>query len=386
MALPQMICFNVKGWRYMLVKGGLAFIDGAFIPADVRIEEGKITEIGALEAKAGEEIRDAAGQYVLPGFVDIHIHAFGGADCMRGEEHVRRMSDGLLKTGVAAFVATTMSAYEEETYQALKGIQAVVDRPQEHGAAVLGAHMEAPFLALRYKGAQLGECLVPPSVEAYDAMVRGLTCVRMMTIAPEIPGALEVIKELKARGVVTCAAHTSAQAEHVHAAADAGLTQITHIFNAQTPLHHREPGVPGAGLADDRIVVQAIADGIHLHPDILRICALCKGPEGVALISDSMEAAGLPDGVYDLGGQPVYVKDGAARLENGVLAGSTLLLHQAVRNMITLAGIAPEKVIPMATSTPADSVGAKGFGRIAVGNVGVLALMDKDWNFTGVVA
>ena len=370
----------------MLVKGGLAFIDGAFIPADVRIEEGKITEIGALEAKAGEEIRDAAGQYVLPGFVDIHIHAFGGADCMRGEEHVRRMSDGLLKTGVAAFVATTMSAYEEETYQALKSIQAVVDRPQEHGAAVLGAHMEAPFLNVAYKGAQLGECLLAPSVEAYEEMVGGLDCVRMMTLAPELEGALELIAYLKERGVVTCAAHTKAKAADIHAAADAGLTQITHLFNAQTPLHHREPGVPGAGLADDRILVQVIADGIHLHPDILRISGLCKGARGVALISDSMEAAGLPDGEYDLGGQAVYVRGGAARLASGVLAGSTLLMHQAVKNMITLAKLPPETVIPMATSTPADSVGAKGYGRIEPGAAGVLALMDSEWNFAGVIA
>ncbi len=370
----------------MLVKNGLAFVDGAFKQADVRIEDGKITEVGQLEAKAGEEIRDAEGLYVLPGFVDIHIHAFGGADCMRGEDHVRRMSAGLIETGVAAFVPTTMSAYEEETYEALRSIQAVMDRPEPRGAAVLGAHMEAPFLALTYKGAQLGECLVKPSMETYDRMVRGLSCVRMMTLAPELDGALDVIAELKRRGVVTCAAHTAAKAEHIHAAADAGLTQITHLFNAQTPLHHREPGVPGAGLADDRIVVQVIADGIHLHPDVLRIAARCKGASGVALISDSMEAAGLPDGQYDLGGQAVYVKDGAARLASGVLAGSTLLMHQAVKNMITLAGIAPEEVIPMATSTPADSIGAKGFGRIQPGYAGVLALMDKNWDFAGVVA
>ena len=370
----------------MLVKNGLAFVRGAFEQADVRIENGRVAEVGQLSAKPGEEIRDAQGLYVLPGFVDIHIHAFGGADCMRGEADVRRMSTGLLKTGVAAFVPTTMSAYPQQTYDALAGIQAVVDRPEARGATVLGAHMEAPFLALKYKGAQLGECLQAPSMAAYDEMVRGLTCVRMMTLAPELPGALEVIAALKKRGVVTCAAHTAALAADIHAAADAGLTQITHLFNAQTPLHHREPGVPGAGLADDRIVVQMIADGIHLHPDVLRVAAKCKGAQGVALISDSMEAAGLPDGQYDLGGQAVYVKDGAARLESGVLAGSTLLMHQAVRNMITLAGIAPEEVIPMATSTPADSVGAKGFGRIEPGAAGVLALMDGSWNFAGVIA
>ena len=370
----------------MLVKHGMAFVGGAFVRADVRIEDGRIAEVGELAAREGEEVRDAQGLYVLPGFVDIHIHAYGGADCMRGEEDVRRMSDGLLRTGVAAFVPTTMSAWPEETYQALRGIQNVMDRPQPHGAAVLGAHMEAPFLAVQFKGAQLGECLKEPSIPAYEEMVRECTCVRMMTLAPELPGAIELIRYLTAHGVVTCAAHSMAKAEHVHAAADAGLSQITHLFNAQSPLHHREPGVPGAGLADDRILVQVIADGIHLHPDILRLAALCKGSKGMALISDSMEAAGLPDGQYDLGGQAVFVKDGAARLASGVLAGSTLLLHQAVRNMITLAHMPPETVIPMATSTPADSVGAKGYGRIEPGAAGVLVLMDREWNFAGVVA
>lgn len=370
----------------MLVKNGTAFVCGRLQRADVRICSGTITELGVLEPQPGEDVRDASGLYVLPGFVDIHIHGFGGADCMRGEADVRRMSDGLLKTGVAAFVPTTMSAWPQQTHEALAGVQAVMDDPQPHGAAVLGAHMEAPFLAAKYKGAQLSECLQEPSMQAYEQMTKGLSCVRMMTLAPELPGALELIAGLKARGVVTCAAHSAATAADIHAAADAGLTQITHLFNAQSPLHHREPGVPGAGLADDRILVQVIADGIHLHPDILRVAALCKGSRGMALISDSMEAAGLPDGRYALGGQDVFVKDGAARLENGVLAGSTLLLHQAVHNMITLAGIEPEKVIPMATSTPADAVGANRYGHIECGAAGVLALMDAQWQFVDVVA
>ena len=313
----------------MLVKNGTAFIGGHFTRADVRVENGKIAQIGDLQPREGEEIRSAAGLYVLPGLVDIHIHAYAGADCMRGEDDVRRMSEGLLKTGVAAFMPTTMSAPIEATNRALRAIQAVRDVPCEKGAAVLGAHMEAPFLCEKYKGAQLGECLMNPSVEAYEAMTRGTDCVRMMTLAPELPG---------------------------------------------------------AGLADERIIVQAIADGLHLHPDTLRIAALCKGAKGMALISDSMEAAGMPDGQYDLGGQAVFVKNGEARLADGVIAGSTLVLHRAIHNMITLAKMPPETVIPMATSTPADSVGAKGYGRIEPGACGVLTLMDAGWNLAGVTA
>ncbi len=367
----------------MLIHGGTAFIGGTFTRADVRISGGRIAETGALSPMPGEETRDASGLFVLPGFVDIHIHGFGGYDCMRGEDDVRAMSRELIETGVAAFVPTTMSAGEDETRAALLGIQAVCDRPEACGARVLGAHMEAPFLSPKHIGAQRGECLQLPSVAAYMRMTAGVNCVRMMTLAPELPGALELIKELKRRGVVTCAAHSDATAEDVHAAADAGLTQITHIFNAQTPLHHRAPGVPGAGLADERITVQMIADCIHLHPDVLRIAALCKGATGVALISDSMEAAGLPDGQYALGGQAVFVSGGAARLAGGVLAGSTLKMHEAVRNMITRAGIAPEIVIPMATSTPARSIGAVGYGEIAPGYAGVVVMMDAGWNFVG---
>ena len=156
----------------------------------LRAPNGKIAQIGDLQPREGEEIRSAAGLYVLPGLVDIHIHAYAGADCMRGEDDVRRMSEGLLKTGVAAFMPTTMSAPIEATNRALRAIQAVRDMPCEKGAAVLGAHMEAPFLCEKYKGAQLGECLMNPSVEAYEAMTRGTDCVRMMTLAPELPGAL----------------------------------------------------------------------------------------------------------------------------------------------------------------------------------------------------
>ena len=370
----------------MLVKNGTAFIGGHFARADVRVENGKIAQIGDLQPREGEEVRSAAGLYVLPGFVDIHIHAYAGADCMRGENDVRRMSEGLLQTGVAAFMPTTMSAPMGATNRALLGIQQVKDHPCEKGAAVLGAHMEAPFLCEQYKGAQLGECLMNPTVEAYETMTRGTDCVKMLTLAPELPGALDMVAYLKEKGVVTCAAHSNATAEDVHAAADRGLTQITHLFNAQSPLHHRKPGVPGAGLADDRIIVQVIADGLHLHPDVLRIAALCKGAKGMALISDSMEAAGMPDGQYDLGGQAVFVKNGEARLADGVIAGSTLVLHRAIRNMITLAKMPPETVIPMATSTPADSVGAKGYGRIEPGACGVLTLMDADWKLAGVIA
>lgn len=366
----------------MLIQNGVVFTAGALRgQVGVRTHEGVIREIGALEPRAGEDIVDAGGAYVLPGFVDIHIHGFKVHDCMDGEDAVRAMSRDLGALGVAAFMPTTMSAGREDTRAALAGIENVMHCPEPRGAAVLGAHMEAPYLNAKLKGAQVAEYLQNPSLEAYDALTEGFSCVRMMTLAPELPGAVDLVAYLKRKGVVTCCAHSNATSAQVHAAADAGLSQITHLFNAQSPLHHREPGVPGAGLSDPRILVQVIADCIHLHPDILRIAALCKGACGMALITDAMMAAGMPDGKYSLGGQDVFVVEGAARIENGALAGSTLTMHQAIKNMITRCHIAPESVIPMATSTPAKSVGAYEYGDIAVGKAAKFVLMDGDWNF-----
>ena len=168
----------------MLVKDGWLFMDGAFLKRDVRVQEGRICEIGELTPGADEEVVSCAGRHVVAGLVDIHIHAFGGADCMRGEQDVRRMSRRLLETGVAAFVPTTMSADETQTREALQGIQRVMDRQEPNGARVLGAHMEAPFLAPAFKGAQRGECLMAPSMEAFARMTAGTRCVRMMTLAP----------------------------------------------------------------------------------------------------------------------------------------------------------------------------------------------------------
>ena len=207
----------------MLIAGGTAFVDGALRKLDVRVENGCIAEVGELTPRPGEEVRSAQGQYVLPGFVDIHIHAYGGADCMRGEKDVRQMSRGLLDTGVAAFVPTTMSAWPSETYEALAGIQAVMDKPELRGAAVLGAHMEAPFLSPAFKGAQLGECLREPSVEAYMEMVRELRCVRMMTLAPELPGALDMARRLRPLGVRMSIGHSDALYEEVLPAYEAGF-------------------------------------------------------------------------------------------------------------------------------------------------------------------
>lgn len=372
----------------MLIQHANAYLEGKFAPdTDVRIADGQVAEVGrGLRALPGEETIDAAGQHLLPGFVDVHIHACQGHDTMRGEADVRAMSRTLRTMGVAAFLPTTMSASPADTQRAVAAVRAVMDAPEPQGARVLGAHMEAPFLADSRCGAQLKEYFLDPSIDALAALTGGDTAaVRLITMAPERPGSEEFIRQAAARGITVSIGHTDAVAAQVHAAADWGATHVTHTFNAQTPLHHREPGVPGAALVDERLYCEMICDGVHLHPDIIRLIVRAKGAARAVMITDAMEAAGMPDGQYDLGGQAVFVHGAEARLASGTLAGSVLTMPVALRNMIHRFGIAPEDAVRMCTLTPAESIGEKHAGRIAVGSPAPLTMWDAAWETMRVI-
>lgn len=365
----------------MLLRNARAFIDGKFTEgADIVTENRRIAAIGrGLRAEC--DILELNGDMLLPGFVDVHIHAFMGKDTMGGEAAVRHMSRELRKIGVAAFLPTTMSASAEDTRSALSGIKAVMERPEPDGAAVLGAHMEAPFLSEQKAGAQLKQFFAEPSADGWRAFTGDCAdIVRLITLAPEREGACELIEYLVSRGVTVSLGHTAATGDEVHEAADCGATHVTHTFNAQTPLTHREPGVPGAALADDRLYCEVIADGIHIHPDIVKLLARAKGAGRAVAITDAMEAAGMPEGRYRLGGQDVYVKDGAARLQNGVLAGSTLTMERAFTNLVRF-GIAPEDAALMTTQTPAKSIGCDAAGEIRLGAPAIFARFNDKYEF-----
>ncbi len=370
----------------MLIKNAKAFINGEFHEGtDLVISDGKIAAIGQGLAVESGEVVDLKGDLLLPGFVDVHIHAFMGQDTMNGEEAVRHMSRELKKFGVAAFLPTTMSASPEDTLAALRGIKAVMDRPEPDGAIVLGAHMEAPYLEESKAGAQLKQYFTLPDEEswkAYAGEYEGI--VRMITMAPEKEGALPFIKRLTDSGITVSIGHTAANAETVHAAADHGATHVTHTFNAQTPLNHRAPGVPGAAMVDDRLACEVISDGIHLHPDIVRMIMRCKGNRLTVAITDAMEAAGMPDGKYQLGGQDVFVKEGAARLADGTLAGSTLTMVRAFQNLIRF-GATPEDAAIMTTRTPAQSIGNEEVGEIELGAPAIFARFDAEYRFVGTI-
>ena len=370
----------------MVIRNARAFINGVFNDnTDMMVKDGKIAAIGVNLPAEGEEVIDLNGDVLLPGFVDVHIHAFMGKDTMNGEEAVRHMSCELKKFGVAAFLPTTMSASPEDTRSALAGIKAVMDHPEKDGAIVLGAHMEAPFLNESKAGAQPKQYFALPNEENWQRYTGGNEAiVRMITMAPEKEGALDFIKRLTDSGITVSIGHTAADAETVHAAADHGANHTTHTFNAQTPLNHRAPGVPGAALVDERIACEFISDGIHLHPDIVRLIMRCKGKKLAVAITDAMEAAGMPDGKYQLGGQDVFVKDGAARLEDGTLAGSTLTMVRAFQNLMAF-GATPEEAAAMTTSTPAESIGNSEVGVIKVGSPAIFARFNKQYEFVGTI-
>jgi N-acetylglucosamine-6-phosphate deacetylase len=296
------------------------------------------------------------------------------------------MSRDLYEQGVAAFLPTTMSASDEETQLAVNGVRLVMTTPEARGAKVLGAHMEAPFLTKEKAGAQRNRYFCDPSMERMLALCGGkLDGVKMITLAPERKGAEAFIREMKEAGVTVSLGHTVADAELTHQAADWGAAHVTHTFNAQQPLNHRKPGMPGAALTDDRLYCEVIADGVHLHRDTVRLLVRAKGAERAVAITDAMEAAGMPEGRYALGGYRVEVKDGQARLPSGTLAGSVLTLRRALENLIHCFGIAPEAAVRMCTLTPAESIGETLAGRILPGAPLPLTRWSPQWQYAGLI-
>ena len=236
----------------MLIINGTVFNGKTFEKGlAVRIRNGEVAETGMnLAAEPGEEVTDLEGDYLLPGFVDVHIHAFRGSDTMRGEADIRKMSRELGANGTAAFCPTTMSASEEDTRRVMADIRKIMAEPSE-GAKVLGAHMEAPFLSEGKAGAQMKEYFRDPDWDALIRMAGDPSAVKLITMAPERNGSEAFIRKAAAAGIHVSAGHTDANAEQIHTAAGWGADHVTHTFNAQTPLHHREPGVPGAALTDE---------------------------------------------------------------------------------------------------------------------------------------
>ncbi len=364
-----------------LISGGTLVTPDEVLPNHTLVIDGsRITGIERRPLRGtgpNEHTIEARGLYVIPGLIDVHVHGSGGHDTMDATpEALHGMARFLARHGVTGYFPTTIAASPQATRAAIDNI---VHCPQPaNGARHLGLHLEGPCLNPEHRGAQPQEHLRAPDPAEYgDWLASGV--VRLITIAPELEGALALIERGAPRRVEFAVGHSGATYEQVLRAADCGLRQATHTFNGMAGLHHREPGTVGAVLADERIYAQVIADGIHIHPAIVQVLIRAKGVRRTILITDAMRAAGLGDGAYDLGGQTIWVQGGIARTAAGGLAGSSLTLDAAVRNVMRFTGLSLGQCVAMASTVPAEAMGLAGTkGTLAPGADADVVLLGPD--------
>jgi N-acetylglucosamine-6-phosphate deacetylase len=361
------------------VENPLLFIEDDVISA--------VSSRAQLEIPKNATVVDLDDAVLVPGFVDIHMHGGAGLDVMRASPaELPHMNKFLATHGVTGYFPTTVAAPLDQTCAALErladAIEAAQASPSSSSDAAqaqpLGIHLEGPFLSHKRRGVHPPEYLVEPTLEIFERLwqaARGL--VRIMTIAPELPGAIEVIAEAARRKVCVSIGHSDAMLDAARAGVRAGARHATHTFNAMRPLDHRDPGILGEVLTDPQLSADIIVDGIHVAPEVVQIFLRAMGLERAVLITDATAAAGMPDGIYQLGPIQVEVKDGKCT-SNGNLAGSVLTMDRAVRNTVRFAGWSLQDAVRAATVNAARAVGLTQQGRLAPGAVANVAVLSTD--------
>jgi N-acetylglucosamine-6-phosphate deacetylase len=340
----------------------------ATIDATVSVADGRITGVTAGRDTEAVSVGD---RWLIPGLIDTHVHGGGGAQCNTSDpDEVAAVAAFHASHGTTSLLATTVSAGIEELETSLRAIAA---------AGVLGVHLEGPFLNRRRPGAMDPASFLEPSTRVFHRL-SGSGRLAMMTVAPELPGALEVIAELASRGVVVSLGHSEASYGAARAAARAGACSVTHLFNAMPALHHRRPGLLGAALDGDDLQCELICDGVHVDPVAMRLALAAKGVGGLRLITDAISAAGLGDGDAMLGGTRVTIADGRATLPGTeAIAGSTLTMDAALANAVHWLGVTVEQAVAMASANSARLLGLDDRkGAIAAGYDADLAVLDED--------
>lgn len=361
-------------------------IDGGALTEDawVAFTDGVVTRTGVggtwRELPAGDVV-DAGGSYLAPGFIDLHEHGAGGASFDDGADAIATGREVHRAHGTTRAVISLVTASIDDLAARVAMVADVAGRD----ATVLGSHLEGPFLSPLHKGAHTVELLRDPDPASLDRLIdAGRGTIRQLTLAPELPGGLEAVARLVAAGVTVAVGHTDATAEQAAAAFDAGATLLTHAFNTMRGIHHRAPGPVVAAMRDERVTLELIADGIHVHPDVIAL-AFAGAPGRIALVTDAMAATGSADGQYELGGLAVTVTDGVARLDsNGAIAGSTLTQDAALRLAVRCGVSLPDAVAAVST-VPARALGmGRRFGSLRVGMEADAVLLDEELSVTGV--
>ena len=360
----------------MLLKNAKVFVGKTFLNADLAFDQ-YITAIGALEGQADF---DAEGCYVIPGLVDIHTHGAMGEDFSDGKmEGMQAMADYYAAHGVTSYLATTMTLKEEVLTPAMHAIR---DFKRQGGAKCAGIHLEGPFLGYAKRGAQAAENLHKPDPELFDRLnAASGGQVRLVTVACEEEGGMDFVANVSKKCTVSLG-HTSATYEQAMEAFSRGASHVTHLFNGMDGLHHRKPGILAAAL-DAGASVELICDGLHIHPAAIRLAHKLYG-EKLNLVSDSLRCAGMPDGDYELGGQPITLSGGVARLTGtDTLAGSAISMLDALRNVVDF-GLSLTDAVYNASTAPAKAIGLTDTGCIEVGKRADLVVLDKDLNLVAV--
>jgi N-acetylglucosamine-6-phosphate deacetylase len=366
-----------------LFSGMMLWPDGRLEAGDLLVEGGQIAAVTAPQqiARQPEQqqiISVPAGSLLAPGLIDTQINGAFGHDFSRTPRQISAAARHLPAFGVTSFVPTLVSSPMERYWSAIQAVQSVTPEPE--AAAILGLHLEGPYLSSNMAGAHAMQYLRRPRLDELHYFDPNF--IRIMTVAPELPEIIPVIQALTAQNVCVGLSHSVASYDQTKAAMEAGARFGAHVFNAMGSLHHRYPGIVGALLAEPGLAVSLIADGVHIHPALLNVVVQAKGPQRVCLISDGAAAAGLGEGEYYLGEQKVTAAGHTVRLANGTLAGTTLTLDQAVRNMVNLAGQPPAVALQMASCSPADLLGLSHKGRLAPGCDADLILLDEHLTVT----
>ena len=351
------------------------------VNTNIGFENGKIVYIGQDDSQI-EAIAEVDG-IVVPGFIDQHIHGAGGSDGMDGtQKDLQIISETIAREGTTGFLATTMTQSPENISKALVAVKEIMEKGEYSGAEVLGVHLEGPFISPKHIGAQPLEYVAKPSIEVfdeYDKLSGGN--IKIVTLAPEQEGGFELVEHLAKLGKVASIGHTGSTYQDVESAVKAGAKNVTHTYNAQTGLHHREVGVVGSAMLFDELNCEVICDTIHVSVPAIKLIIKNKPHNKFTLITDAMRAKGMPDGLSELGGQTVIVKNGEARLENGALAGSVLKMNDAVKNVVTKLGVSFTDAIDFATRNPAENIGVLNErGTIEVGKRADFTVLDDNFN------